>query len=222
MASIEGGQLAAIRQILDVGPDLLDAVPEIDLKNISQVLPVVPEIVRRSKPLAGIDGWFTGNLENSHAAADDENSEIFPYAVGTVDRLGNYPADVPEGWDIHLIGMQGFRTAGAGSIVGAVTMDPPDFVQGWGRDDAGVATGLLAGRITLGIITAVTAAAGPLANDPVTWLNGPPGGSFLPLGIRIPRGSDLNFVSTSDAAVTVVMMFIMGLFPKAMGQDVRS
>jgi len=221
MALVTGGQLGVVRRILETGVDAARAITDIDLDNISQTLPVVPEIVRRSAPLAGIDGWFTGVLENSHAAADDENSEIFPYAVGPLDRLGNYPADVPEGWDIWLVGLQGFRTAGTGSIVGSVTMDPPDFVQGWGRDDAGVATGLTAGRITLGIITAVVDTAGPLANDPVTWLEGPPGGSFLPLGIRVPRGSDVNFVSTSDAAVTVVMMFIMGLFPMAMGHDVR-
>lgn len=215
MALIEGGQLSVVPRLFNVGVDPSPGVANIDLKNVSQVLNVVPEIRRRSAPLAGIDGIFTGILRNVHSIADDEISSILPYSLGA-DRLGSYPAVVPEEWDIWLIGASGRRVSGTGSIVGTIVLEPPDAVQGFARDDSGTALGVLTSRIILGTITGITELG---VDDPTIWLN-EPGGSFLRLGIRVPRGSLLLFRSTSSAIATIDMVFVMGLFPMSMGHDV--
>lgn len=216
MALIAGGELSVVRQVLQTDVDPRSGGTDIDLKNLSQVLNVVPEVLRRSAPLTGIDGYFTGILQNVHSAADDEFSQIGPYAVGETFRLNDYPSAIPDGWDVWLLGASGRRTSGSGSIVGQVSLQPPGNVLGWGRDDAGAGTGLLDSHVFLGAITAIRDL-GP--QDPCIWDN-EPGGTFLRIGMRIPRGGLLNFNSTSDAAVTVDMLFIMGMFPKAMGHDV--
>jgi len=219
MALIKGGQVGVIRRILKTGIDAATAITQIDLDNISQTLPIVPEILRRSAPLAGIDGWFTGVLENVHSGADEEDSTVFPYEVTRANVLGNFPTPIPEGWDIHLVSCGGVRTSGAGGITGSTLLDTPASVQGFALDDAGNPIGLSPRAMILGMITGFDATAGALTNDPIVWA-GVPGLTQLRVGLRIPRGAALHFFSTSDAAVTAQMTFLMGLFPLAMGQDV--
>lgn len=216
MSLIEGGQLSVVHQIFETPPTELGAA-ELDLKNISQVLNVVPEIRRRSAPIAGIDGFFTGILENSHAGADDEDSAIDPYNVGD-SALGNFPAVVAEGSDIWLLVLTGYRSSGTGGITGLATLETPNFVQGFGQDDTGAAIGLNPTALNLGIITGIDTSAG-VTNDPMTFLD-EPGGSLLRVRIRVPRGSTLGFASRSSAAADFRLIFVMGIFPIAMGQDV--
>ncbi len=215
MALIEGGQLGIVRRILQPGIDPATAVTNLDLASVSQTLPVVPEIVRRSAPLAGIDGFHTGRLRNVHSAADVETSTITPYAVGDA-ALGSYPSSVAEGWDLWLLAISGQRTVGAGVITGTVTLVPVNAIEGWGIEDDGTPLTAGAARMILGRITGIEA---EHTHSPVIWQN-EPGATFLKVGLRLPRGIAISFHSTSDALVTVELTFVMGLFPMAMGHDV--
>lgn len=221
MTLIEGGQLAAIRRILGSPVDAMGST-QIDLGHVSQVLPVVPEIVRRSSPLAGVDGWFLGSLENNHAGADSEQTTILPYAPAAAVLTSNLPTPIPEEWDIWLIGCSGFRTSGAASLAGGISIAGPPHLLAWGQEDDGSASGSTNNRSFLGFIDGVNAGLTGLGgNDPLTFVN-VPGGAFLPLNLRLPRGCSLRFDSESDAAAIFQVNFIMGVFPMAMGQDVRA
>jgi len=221
MALVEGGQLGVVRRILQTGIEPGGGITNIDLENISQVLPVVPEIVRRSAPIIGVDNWFVGVLENDHTGASDETSVISPYDVPVGLTFNDYPTPVPEGYDIWLMGASGQRRGvGTGAFVAAISMRAPGSVQGWGVDEAAAAITASAPRLFLGSSSAVEAGVAGLSNEPMIW-DSPAAALFLPIRMRIPRGSSLQFDSTTAAAaVLLTMSLLMGLFPMAMGQDV--
>jgi len=190
------------------GPIILDDT------NVSLVLPMVPDVTRRS--LAGIrTGWYLGMLEVVHSGADFESAALDPYNAG-VDAIAPYPPIVPEGFDVWLLGVGGHRSSGAGGLVGAnFSMNPEDENQGWGRDDAGapvVGTPSFIVAAFDSINELVTAGIQPMQTES--------GETFVKVGIRVPRGGTLGVNTQSAAAAEFQAQFLTGLFPAGLGQDI--
>jgi len=217
MTQIDGGDFSALRLGSDVGGEGV----EYDEGHASQTIPLYPDIRRRSNTLVGVDGWIYGILENVHAVADVEDSAVNPYAVGATGLVNGYPASIPEGYDIWLMAVHALRTSASGGLTaGIVTVGPGIATQGWGLTDAGAAT-QAAMRIRLGASTALFTAMTGNSQQPFIWGDG---STVLYPRIRLPRGGqgDVNFQTESDAAATYQAIFVMGIFPTALGQDVLS
>jgi len=190
----------------------------LDDDSISMTLPILPDIARRSLAIGIGQGWFQGLLENVHGAADDEVSTIDPYNPGD-DRIAPYPAVVEPGSDVWILGVSGIRSSGAGGLTGGTMgFSVPDTVQGWGRDDQGVLVAETPRFIFAQFDNISTLSAG-LSQPPMQTEQGL---IYQPVGVRVPRGGIISFHSTSAAAAEFQAIFLIGLFPSALGQDVAT
>ena len=216
MTIIKNAIVAPIQKI--VGSQQTPSPTILDDDNISLTLPISPNIIRRSLSSQPTGGWFQGVLENVHSAADDEASEIFPYNAGD-DAVAPYPTSISADFDLWLLSVFGFRSSGAGGLNrGVATMNPPSHAQGWGRDDAGAS-------LVTTVRHPVAAFDGIVAETAATlaYMQTELQGLILqPVGLRLPRGCTLGFNSSAAAAAEFQMVFTMGLFPAALGQDVAT
>ena len=189
----------------------------LDDSNISLTLPVVPHVARRGG--AGIQaGWFLGVMENVHSAADAEASFIDPYEPGALLAVAPYPASVPDGFDLWLLGCSGVRSLGTGDPTGALfVVNPNDTSQAWGIDDAGVAVIATPG-IRVAFFDSVSEVVQAVTADPL--FNSVSGQTYIPVNMRLPRGTLLGFETQSAAAAEYQGAFLLGLFPAGLGQDV--
>jgi len=213
MATVKGPQLSTIQRLYGLSPAQLLGVTDIDTDHVSQVLPIAPEILRRSNSILGsvAGGFFQATLENVHSAADDEVTVLRPYASAAAAIT--VPTPVPDGWDIWLLGGSVLRTAGAGGAAMVIALN--GIPGGMGLDDGGTQvtdTPLqILGRwdSIIDDIQAFLGYGATEAGDP--WIN---------FNVRLPRGVVIEFHSTSDAAITIQAALQMGIFPEGMGQDV--
>jgi len=220
MGLIKGLQLRLVQSLYGIPGSQSSGVTEVDLDNVQQVINVVPEVLRRSDNVIGNNqgGWFQGTMQNVHSGADAELSTYVPYkmtvAGGTtvVGAAPGFPAPIPEGWDVWLIGCSLERTAGAGSVVALLSLN--DNPLGWGIDDSGAAvTG--SPLISLVRFTSIVNDVGGYG-----YGIGADGMAFQRVGIRLPPKIDFEFRTNSTAAATVQLSIVMGLFPEGMGQDI--
>lgn len=164
---------------------------------------------------------FRGLLVNVHGGAGTLSATCRPYALAA-GAIAPFPAPVPAGYDLWILGASAQVTAGAPTTTkGAVSMF--STLQGFGVNDSGVAV------VRDDILTilnwpqqAVTA--GTLIN--LVDANGiafqrPAGGAF-----RIPRQTagaagqvELYFTTTTDALATWELQLYLGMFPVGLGQD---
>jgi len=191
----------------------------IDLENISATLPIIPEIARRGEAFGLGHGWFVGLLRCIHGAAGSEEVFINPYEPGPA-AVPPFPAELPTNFDIWLLGIHGTRFSGAGTLDGCLcSINRGPGLQAWGLDDLGVTQAnnrpFYVARFD-GLETGV-----PITNDePMTTEAGL---VYQPIGIRLPRGSDLQMqTEAAGAAATFDTYWLMGIFPAGLGQDVAS
>jgi len=216
MSLIRGNALELIQKLFDIPGSQASATTDLDTANISQVVDVLT-VARRSTRDAVRAGYYQGVLENVHSGADDELSFIDPYNVGG-SASAPYPASVPLGWDVWLLGVSGFRSSGAGGLTGAtVSLNPGIPQQGWGQDDTGAvvaATGPRYAVAAFDTISTLTAALDVMQTEA--------GLVYQPINQRIERGVLFDFHSTAAAAAEFQMIFITGLFPAGLGQDLAT
>lgn len=196
------------------------AFTELDDQGVTQTLPIVPDIARRGLSQGSTGGWFLGILENVHALGDGEQSSIDPYNPGDDSAGGAYPASVPPQLEVWLCGISGFRSVGNGGLTMAMmgynpSNNGPAF--GWGRDDQGASVAPVTPNT-------IFARFDDLSTE-VTQITQPPmiterGDTFVRVNMRLPRAGVLNFFSESAAAAEFQAVFLLGLFPIALGQDV--
>ncbi len=199
-----------------VGAASTSGITVLEDDSVVQVLPVLPDIGRRS--LAGVEtGWFTATLSNVHSAADDENNTINPYVVdrALIPTTSSYPTPVPSEFDLWLCGVTLVAT-GDGALAGShLAIDPVNQQQGWGRADDGT---FVAGAGAIPIVrwdsinSATVLDVGVMGNGDTYWKG----------ALRIPRRANLNFRSTSGAANTFNCIMVLGLFPAGLGQDIAA
>lgn len=220
MATIKGLGLSLIQKLYSLPSAQILGVTDLDTDSVSQTLPIIPNILRRSDNIIGNNqgGWLQGVMENVHSGADDEVSTYRPYdgtAAGSTTLVGaaaGFPAPIPSGWDLWILGCSLERTSGAGTVVGLLALNGNPL--GWGIDDAGAAV-TDTPLFNLARFTSIVADAAALA-----YGIGADGQPWQPVNLRLPGQIALEFHTTSSAAVTVQLAILMGLFPEAMGQDV--
>jgi len=212
--------LAKIVQDLIGAPG--SGVIDVDTGSVDQTLPLVPDIGRRGLAIGPTGGWFSCVLENIHSGADDEVSDINPYQPGAAAGPGAYPASVPRGIDVWLAGVAGHRDGAGGDLVMASMGYNPsnnNAAFGWGEDDAGAPTTPTTPSIQLARFDDL--------EDTIALMTSPPmiteqGLHYQPLNLRLPRDGVLNFFSESGAAAAFQAIFIIGLFPAGLGQDIAT
>ena len=213
MSLIKNPVLSTLQRMIGISPRPSPIV--LDDENVQLVLPIVPEVTRRS--LSGNEsGWFIGILENEHSGADAELSFINPYSPGD-DAVPPYPREVEDDFDVWLLGISGIRSAATGDLTGAIMdINPAARSQGWGRNDLGASI-VDSTSIRLAFFSGLETTTDVVTADPMIT----PGGLlFVPTNLRIPRGGTLGFNSRSAAAATFQAIFLLGLFPAGLGQDV--
>jgi len=214
---IDSDALLTINRVLGIaGPG--SASTELEDGTLVQVMNM-NDIVRRSRAIGPFGGWYQGLLENVHSAGDTESSFIDPYEPGA-SANAPYPASVPLGWDVWIVGVGGVRSSGAGALADAIMQINPIARQtGWGQDNAGApVTG--SPSFSLAHFDDVVASVGSIVADPMK--NGTNGLTYYQPNVRVPRGAAIEFHSTSGAAAEFQAQFLMGIFPQGLGQDVSS
>jgi len=212
--NIDSEALVYLKRILSM-PGAGSSETVLDDGNVTQVLDILP-IVRRSLTPIESGGIFVGMMENVHGGADDEASEIDPYAPGAC-AIGGYPPDVREGLDVWLLRADVRRTALAGELTGGqLRFDTSIEAQGWAIDDAAAC---LLGQGDQSVLaqwgnidTTVNGGIHPAAEVGT-------GALYVKVGVRIRRGLRLRFDTTSAGAATFRLVMLIGLFPEALGQD---
>jgi len=219
MKRIDSDALVFINRILGIpgGGAAPGAGTELDDQNLSMVLNIT-DALRRGRAGGVDDGYFFGLFLTVHTGAGVETATIDPYApAALVPTVSPYPAEVPAGLDLWVIGATGGRTAGAGDLVGGfLGVDTIARHLGWGVDEGGAAVSQLPlfpiARFA-SLDTAITGFA--------TFLDGQ-GNFWHPIMMRIPRGQSLSFKSQADAAATFRCIITLGLFPEGLGQDLAT
>jgi len=188
----------------------------VDSDNISLVLPVIPELARRSVVAGPTEGWYTSIFENVHSGADGEISSIDPYAPGAA-AVAPFPATVPRDQDVWLLKAYALRSSGAGGLTaGYLMINPGPGLQGWGIDDVGAPV-VDTPPVVLARWDSIEATVG--TEEPALTEGGD---CMVDIGIRIGRGATLRFDTEAAAAAEFQCVMLMGLFPSALGQDVAS
>lgn len=223
--AIDSGALTILNRILGIaGSATGSSQTDLDDGNLNQVLDVNP-IVRRSRT-QGNTGWFYFLIENNHSGADDEVGTVDPYGIGTGGNgaVAPYPIapvdggkGVPPGFEVHLIGVGLNRNSASGVLTGGLcSLIPPATQQGFGVDDAG-AQHLAGINIILARWDSINTATAAFGEGVGVTAEG---NTWIPINLRVPRGSLIRLMTTSAAAAIYTMYGVVGLFPISLGQDV--
>jgi len=175
-------------------------------------------IVRRSRTQTGAKGGiYYGLIRNIHAVADTIQTDVNPFSIET-GAIEPYPsaggARLDSSlFDLWLIQAAVRQISGSGTLTAALFITYPSTAQGWGVDSAGVAVAASQQYPVAFWDNAVSQSA-------VIGLQG----AALPLAspqLRLPDNSRLQFSSTSSALATWECQVLLGIFPVALGQDVK-
>lgn len=187
---------------------------ELEDGSLVQVIDTIP-IVRRSRTITGT-GLYIGVLQNAHSVADDEQSSVDLYSnLAFRNGLTN---PIPAGYDLWLSQIS-LQTGDAGDLTSAqlIVVNGADQV-GMSINDTGAAFGGFAPRILLAQWDALTTHVNGAAQFFGIRTNGQTD-PFTP-NFRVRRGTSLEFSTTSSAAATFNCVFMFGVFPEGLGQDV--
>ena len=174
-------------------------------------------IARRSRAPGSRGGIFYGILRNVHTDAETLQTTVNPFTVKT-GAIAPYPSLADEDFDSSLFDMWVLQAAvrqisGSGDMTAALFATYPSRTQGWGVDDSGVAVvnALQMGLafwdniVTQSAVIGLQGAAFPLASPQ----------------FRLPAESTLAFSSTSTLTSSYDCQVLLGIFPIALGQDVK-
>lgn len=213
MAIIKNAILLPIQRLIGIAPASQETV--VDTSSVSLTFPIVPDIARRSLSSQPTGGWFQGVLENVHSSADDELSSIDPY-LAAADAVPPYPTAISNDFDVWILSIALRRSSGSGGLTGAlISINPGPFQQCWGRDDSGAPV-VATPPINLAFFDSINEDTAVSTDPGVTVA----GDTIVHANMRIARGTTILFNSTSAAAAEFQALFIIGLFPAGLGQDV--
>lgn len=211
---VDSGALRTINRVLGIAGATSPGT-ELETEQIVQTLDLNP-YVRRGRVVGNLSGWYMGLLQNVHVAAGDLDSLIDPYEPGD-SAIAPYPASVPRGWDVWVLGICLDRSTGAGTLAGAVVgLNPLGRSQGWGQNNSGAGVGSTPNMPIARFVSVNADAAGTLA----IGVSGN-GSTYVETRLRVPRGATLTLDTTAaGASATFRALFFCGVFPEGLGQDV--
>ncbi len=210
MKRITSDALGQVNQSLGITGPGADPT-ELHDGEVFQILDVSAS-ARRGRTMQGTGGIFTGMLRNVHTDAESLSTTIDPYAVGGVAGIAPFPEAVNATFDLWLLSAILRRNSGAGTLTAVLGLNYP--FQGFGIDDSGVAVG---GALLYPLCRWDTLIAEDALAIGLLTGSGVPEAKF---GIRLPRGVDISFFSTSSLTVTFTCQMVMGMFPVTLGQDI--
>lgn len=218
MAKVKGGQLGLVTKLYELAANAISGETELDDGHIDLVLPVVPEILRRSASPAKTTGLFLAVLENTHAAAGGLTVNYDPY-FEDVASIPPWPNPIDEEkQEVWLLDAAGLATAGvlADFESGLLLVRHPAAHWGYGENDDLTAVTPAA----VGVPVARWTSAATVGNVNVLLMAS--GEVRAPIGIRIRRHTIIQWRTLSDGAgvVSSQLLLTMGLFPAGMGQDI--
>lgn len=196
-------------------------VPSLDDGNVVQNIPLVPDIVRRSRTFGGSTGWFYGLMRCALSnATQDANVQVDPYSSGTF--ISPWLDPVPKDFDIwiesaHLIRIVGNGAVSADFNEALLSIDPVAGQQAFGVTSAG---GALTSNSAFPIghwnsVGAVSNAAYGLTDA---------GDAFVPIRTRLRRDALLNLAASATLGAGETMnvdcYLLIGAFPVSLGSDV--
>jgi len=216
--NITGAELELVQEVLGVGGQGSGEVL-FDDEHLSQII-AVNDPLRRSKA-AGVlaQGLFYGVLVAEHAGAGNLSVILNPYnpAGNDPDAVFNdYPSPVGAEFDVWILRTSLRRSAGAGTLDGAVlAMGPIASAQGWGLDNSG-------DEVQSTQNFPLARWTGLDTGGQVHWGITGDGKVMAKPNIRMPRGGwNLRFYSTAGTAdATFICSVLTGVFPSSLGQDV--
>lgn len=212
---IDSDALSLVNRVLGIA-GTLPGTTLLDDSNVSQILSL-NDIIRRGRTIGVTQGWYYGVLETLHSGAGQEAASIDPYAPGAA-AVDPYPAIVPTGNDVWLIGATVKRSAGSGDLTGGLLiLNPPAVQAGWGIDESDNPISPSA-QIALARFTGIDES---LSSGSTAGISGD-GSSYVRLNLRLARPSTLTWSSEAAAAATFRCIVILGLFPAGLGQDVAT
>jgi len=192
----------------------------IDDGDVTQTLPIVPEIVRRSGTPIDSGGWYVGLLRNEHAAASTEQNIFDPYLPGAAAVNGGYPAVVPLDLELWILTASIIRSDGAGTLTSGMLRygsggTPRNL--GWAELDDGTGIPATTTSPILGLWESLnTGNILDLGIEVGSGIAGP-----IKIGQRMRRGLVLVFDTiVAGAAADIDLVLSLGLFPTGMGQDI--
>ena len=184
---------------------------QLDDDNVSQVL-ATNDIIRRSLTLAGSDGIFLAITQNTHGAGSSTQIEVNrPQGLAHAP----YPAIIPDGLEVWVLGVCGFLVSGTASNFTDCTchIQMPSVSQGMSSNQSGAQLGAVSTNLPIAFFDNIQAGSFDAAQLE-------DGGLYYPIKIRVRRGSVIQFRSNATNAVVVQMNWLCGLFPIGLGQDV--
>lgn len=220
MQRIDSGALYLLNRILGLSGAQASAETELIDGHVNQTIGIEP-IVRRTRTLAASEGYFHFILECINGAgATTVSATIDPYNPGSVLNRAPFPAKVPQGFDLYLLGASIRRVSGTASnfTEGQINIISPLENMAFGVDNLGVVPIAAASNmaIVLGrwdtLSTVITTGTG-LTEQGDPW---------IPLSLRIRRGISIQYSATGVNAVTSNLVGILGMFPSTLGQDLVS
>jgi len=211
---IDSGALTTLNRVMGIaGTTFGAAQTELDDGNLTQVIDV-NQIVRRSQAPIGSSGIFTAVIEHVHLASGALTATLQPYTALNV--VPPFPTPIPQNLDFWIYG------AALSMLSGTATF----------LDNAQLITTTTAG--TLGL--SVKNAGGPAAETDLEFIHGQwtsfdatgpntagitaQGHTYIPVNMRLRRGSGVRLRSTVSDVTTIFMTIYCGLFPEGLGQDV--
>lgn len=222
MTLIEGDQLKIVQRILGLQSTGLTGLADFDDANVTQVLSIGPEMLRRALAPIASTGWFTCVLQNDSTAGGDTRSEIDPYTPDP-SASGGYPSPVPDDLDFWILGVGAALSAGDGTLfsAGQLNVVTPATAIGWAEDDGGAAVAPLLGIHQLAAWDDLDVSL-PSAHQPC-FLTASGQRTYWPR-IRVRRGGTINFETeqTGPGVMTLNCFMACALMPASLGQDVTS
>lgn len=163
--------------------------------------------IRRGGTVTDSGGLFGATISNTHVAADDRTSTMDLYNLTTINAQPPWPFPTGPQFDIWILAAS-LKLSDSPLVAAALAFDVPTLRQG-PIEILGDLDVVLAWWDAVVVVAGLTFAT-----------NAASGVQSVMRPYRVPRGVDLELLSTSSAGpLTVTCEMIVGLFPASLGQD---
>ena len=178
---------------------------------VDQVIDIT-NVARRSLTQQVRGGIYTATFRNVHTDAETISNTVQAYSVlGSLTRPP-FPNPFIERFDQWLLQAAVRQVSGGGTLLATLGVRYPGN-QAWGHTDAG-------GQVLVAQVHRL-AHWNAIISDGTNF--GILAGSEQPtanIGLRLARGTEITFISTSSITVSYDCQLTLGVFPAAFGQDV--
>lgn len=202
----------------------------LDDGNVQQVIEISP-IARRSLTESGTTGIFDISFNNLHSGASLNSNPINPYNleenVSLTSRVNIWPVPVPRGLDVWLIGANAMQVGTDTNVSWCqLLLTMPSTFQALYQRRSSMGVPI---QITNDLSYHSLTRWDTLAPDDILTSGSARysfetenGEMYQHYGLRIRRGTTIDFITNTTGAAEIDCHMIVGLFPEGLGQDVAT